>query len=261
MSDTIIPSESLHWYTRQGQPAYEVTAKNGKPRTATLADARKLDLVPSVTLILKCAAAPGLENWKLRQMLHASLTLPRIAGETEDAFAERVITDSQEQGKKAAERGTELHAAIEQWITDPMTLVVEQWSEHLCNLNETMLQYGINLLNGAKTEHSFASPLGYGGKIDFHTDEPIVIDFKTKDCIENGKQLAWDNHCQQLAAYGFGLGFKKFRALNVFIGCNDKQVRIHEHAWEDLERGFNAFRCLLSYWQITKRFGPFSVSA
>src|SRR6266576_1528215 len=99
-----IASESQHWYTRDGSPCYEVQAKNGNLRPATLADARKLDLVPSVSLILKCAAAPGLEQWKLRQMLHAALTLPRHDGETLDEFSERVISDSQEQGKKAAQR-------------------------------------------------------------------------------------------------------------------------------------------------------------
>jgi hypothetical protein len=263
-----IASESLHWYTREGLPCYEVPrAKGNGTRPATIADARKLDLVPSVTLILKCAAAPALENWKLRKLLEASLTLPRIAGETEDAFAERVITDSQEQGKKAAERGTALHAAIERWI--PSKDYDRTWEPHIKSLSNTCLQYGIDLHAGAP-EHSFASPLGYGGKIDFHSrpveiiengvavvqTDGIVIDFKTKDVIDDSKQLAWDNHCQQLAAYGFGLGFKKFRALNVFIGCDDKQVRIHEHPWEDLERGFVAFRCLLGYWQITKRFGP-----
>ena len=250
-----IASESLHWYDQQGRACYEVPrAKGNGTRPATIADARKLDLVPSVTLILKCAAAPGLENWKLRKLLEASLTLPRIAGETEDAYATRVIADAQEEGKKAAERGTALHAAIEGWIGGKEG--PSEFADHIGKTWEALDQYGINLLNGGSTEKSFASPLGYGGKIDFHTDEPLVIDFKTKDCIDDSKQLAWDNHCQQLAAYGFGLGFKKFRALNVFIGCDDKQVRIHEHAWEDLQRGFAAFRCLLGYWQITKRFGP-----
>src|SRR4051812_25248796 len=113
--ETGIPAESTHWYRRDGQPCYQVPrAKGDGMRDTTLADARKLDLVPSVSLILKCAAAPGLENWKLRKMLEAALTLPRHEGESLDDFSERVISDSQEQGKKAAERGTDLHAAIEQ---------------------------------------------------------------------------------------------------------------------------------------------------
>ena len=52
MSITVRASESSHWYTREGAPKYTVEAKNGNPRNTTLADARKLNLVPSVTTII-----------------------------------------------------------------------------------------------------------------------------------------------------------------------------------------------------------------
>ena len=61
-------SESQHWYDRNGTPAYSVIAKNGVPRPTTLRDARKLNLVPSVTTILNVAAKPALEAWKLNQI-------------------------------------------------------------------------------------------------------------------------------------------------------------------------------------------------
>jgi hypothetical protein len=69
-------AESLHWYDRDGKPAYTVKAKDGSDRPATLRDARKLNLVPSVTTIIRCAAAPGLELWKANQLMMAALTLP-----------------------------------------------------------------------------------------------------------------------------------------------------------------------------------------
>src|SRR5437773_10602003 len=110
-TETGKPAESTHWYARDGSPCYQVTRANGDGmRDTTLADARKLDLVPSVSLILKCAAAPGLEAWKARQLLMAALTLPQIDSETEDEYVSRIIADSQEQARKAAQRGTDLHA-------------------------------------------------------------------------------------------------------------------------------------------------------
>ena len=73
-------SESQHWSTRDGRPCYEVQAKNGSMRPATLRDARTMSLVPSVTAIIRCASAPGLELWKQQQVLHAALNvLERIA--------------------------------------------------------------------------------------------------------------------------------------------------------------------------------------
>ena len=68
---TVRASESSHWYTREGAPKYTVEAKNGNLRNTTLADARKMNLVPSVTTIIGCAAKPGLEAWKLNQMMLA----------------------------------------------------------------------------------------------------------------------------------------------------------------------------------------------
>ena len=77
-------SEALtHWYGKDGSPRYTVTAKDGSDRPTTLRDARKLSLVPSVTTILKVAAKPGLEMWKLEQMLLAALTLPQRPDEDE----------------------------------------------------------------------------------------------------------------------------------------------------------------------------------
>ena len=85
---------------------YTVKAKDGSDRPTTLRDARKFDLVPSVSTLLKVVAKPGLEVWKNEQMLLAALTLPRAQNETEKAFIARIVADSKETGKQAAERGT-----------------------------------------------------------------------------------------------------------------------------------------------------------
>lgn len=267
----VLPAESTHWYAKDGTPVYEVpTAKGIGFRPTHIGDARKRDLVPSVTNILNVAAKPGLEAWKAKQILEASLTLPRLPDETLDDYAVRVIEDSKAQGKAAAERGTQLHAAIEKAIQGEDFDI--SWREHVEKTFAAVAQQcGFSLFD-SKAEHSFASPLGYGGKIDAHTDEPLICDFKTKDRIDDKKQLAYENHVQQLAAYGFGLfdkidagnlarwaaGTAGFRAINVFIGVDDKQVRVVEHSWEDLVEGFAQFRCLLEYWMRVKKFGKYA---
>ncbi len=62
-------SESGHWYTQEGKPAYTVVGSNGKVRNTTLRDAKKLKLLPSVTTVMSVAAKPGLEAWKQQQLL------------------------------------------------------------------------------------------------------------------------------------------------------------------------------------------------
>lgn len=259
MSDetkSVLASENCHWYSRNGEPMYEVVGAKGQMRPTTLRDARKYDLVPSVTTILACAARPGLEIWKARQILEAALTLPKRDDESLDDYATRVIEDSKAQGKKASETGTELHAAIEGYIQNGWS--PPQWNRHCRAVDDTLEQHGIEIREG-RPEHSFASPLGYGGKIDWHNDE-ILIDFKTKAKVKDVKQLAWPENCWQLAAYDAGLhpippSDNKWhsttsRILNVFVGVEDYEVRIHEWSPEDKFRGWLAFVCLFRFWKI-----------
>lgn len=246
MVATPLASEASHWYMPDGTPFYTIIGKNGNERAVTIRDARAVGAVPSVTKILSVAAAPGLEQWKLNQTVLSALTLPRINGESDTDFAKRVIEDSKEQARAAAERGTQLHTAIEDHIRGQPNLI---WREHIAEIEATLDALGIKLRGEA--EHSFACELGYGGKTDLFTREPeLIADFKSKDTIEDGKQLAWGNHIMQLAAYAKGLGLKNPRAMNVFVGINDKKVRVYEYRQEDLEQAWRKFQCLLSYWYL-----------
>lgn len=256
---TVLAAESCHFYHRDGTPCYEVPRAKGEgTRPITLADARKLDLVPSVTTILQCAAKPGLEAWKNQQLIQAALTLPKLPDETLDAYAERVIEDSKAQGLKARESGTELHAAIEYYIRfGSIPIGYDQFSEHCCKVQQTLTQHGVDIFTG-NAERSFASELGYGGKIDYSHKEGIIVDFKTTASI-TPKTKPYDEHRMQLAAYGRGIfsnipNLTHFRALNVFIGIDNQEVRVFEHMWDDLEIGWRMFQHLLDFWYLSKNF-------
>src|SRR6188768_225590 len=105
--------DSAHWYQRSGEPMHSVPSLKGESRPTTLRDARKLDLLPSVTNILGVIAKPELTAWLQEQAVLAALTLPRIAGETEDAFAKRVVEDSLTTRDGAADFGTGFHHGAE----------------------------------------------------------------------------------------------------------------------------------------------------
>ncbi len=265
-----LASESQHWYDKQGNPVYEVamTSKAGM-RPTNIGDGRKLGLAPSWSLIGGCVAKPGLENWKLTQILEASLTLPRKQGEGLDAYAKRVIEDSKAQGIAASQRGTDLHKAIELYIGGTIS---SEWKEHLILLDKTLQQHGIDIHAG-QPEHSFATQIDgnwYGGKTDYYRKarEHVLIDFKSKDKIEPKKQLVYDEHVMQIAAYGYGLfgvvttnrewKWEAFRGLNIFVGVNDCEIRVHEHTPEDLAHGFELFRSILDFWTRKNRFGKYS---
>jgi len=170
-------SEWGHWYDlATGEPRYTIIGANGKERAVNLRDARKHHYAPGVTSIIAMANKPQLNRWRELQVLMATRTLPPIFGESEFAYHERIMKDSQEQAKKAAERGTAIHAAIQggyEWRPIPNEYV-PYWIGTEKAVSDWMM------FPQWQAERSFAHPLGYGGKCDLSAPE-AVCDFKTKE--------------------------------------------------------------------------------
>lgn len=242
-------SESLHWYDRQGQPAYQVKAKAGHMRPTTLADARKLALCPSVTSIIRCAAAPALEVWKQKQVLLAALTLPRIPGELDDDYCARIMEDSKEQAKKAAEKGTAIHAAVQgHFENEPPA---EEFRLHVKGAAETVHAWGGG---NWQPEVSFAHALGFGGKIDLNNGR-FLVDFKSKEFGPGDELTTWPEHHMQLGAYRHGMGIEDARCAIVYVSVtNPGLTKLIEIPEEHLEQGWTMFYSLLHYWKAKNKF-------
>lgn len=242
-------AESLHWYTRTGEPAYEVRAKAGHNRPTTLADARKLKLVPSVTTIIRCAAAPALEKWKANQLMLAALTLPRLLGEPEKDWLARVATDSKEHARKAADRGTAIHAAIQGRLqNEAIDYAYQKHVDGACAAIDAF--FGLDW-ECCIVEQSFAHRLGFGGKIDLSCTAPeFVVDFKTKEFGPEDELDTYDEHAMQIAAYRHGMEFPKARGAIVYVSVTYPGVaRVIEIPQDMLARGWVMFYSLLHYWQ------------
>lgn len=248
----IRPSESNHWYAKDGTPMYTVPAKDGNPRATTLRDAKKLGLLPSVTTIMKAAASPGLEAWKLNQMMLAALTLPRMGGENEESFIKRIQSDSKDQARQAAERGTAVHAAIEKFYDGQIE------ADSLPYLEAVYKAVEAHFGNPRwAVEKSFASN-GFAGKVDMHTLEGdgVVIDFKTKEFTSETleKVAGFDENVMQLSAYRTGLEIPKARCANVFVSVTEPGlVVVREWDEEELVRGWAMFDALKTYWYAKSR--------
>lgn len=241
-------SESNHWYTRDGVPMYTVEAKKGGQRATTLRDARSLNLVPSVTTILNVAAKPALLAWMQQQVLLAALTLPRRPDEPEKDYIDRIISDSKEQGKAAADAGTDIHASIQGHYEDKptgkhqesVTACVQAITDHFGQREWV-------------SERAFAHEAGFGGKCDLFAGdgEGVVVDIKTKEFTDPDKIGGYDEHLMQLAAYRVGLGIPKARCANVFVSRNvPGLVVVKEWPLEDLDTGWEMFMHLLAFWQL-----------
>ena len=245
-------AESGHWYDQDGNPAYTIIGANGSERNTTLRDARKLKLVPSVTTILGVAAKPALENWKVDQAILAATTLEQHNSETLEEFRSRIKWQSKQEGKKAAERGTEIHAQIEKGFKG------KSKNDAYCAVRDYL-----ELMFPGETwfaEESFTSNLGYGGKMDLRSAAGVFVDFKTKDGLtenSDGSKLVYDEHGMQLSAYAAGANFINPERMSVFIDRKDPTI-VCGYVWpqESHERHLEMFKQLLSYWKLVKKYNP-----
>lgn len=242
-------AQSGHWYLPDGTPAYTVKTDKGE-RNTTLRDARKMGLYPSVTTILKAAAAPGLERWKIGNAILAALTLPRGDGESDESYIDRIVRDSEEQARRARDKGTDIHAAIEKFYQGAYN--AGEWTAHAIAAVDAVKLWSPNAIWMA--ERSFSSPLGYGGKLDLSAPG-FVCDFKSTDKPLDALKL-WPEHRRQLAAYREGLGMPDARCSICYVSSVDPVARVIEVSQYELAQGWEEFRHLLAFWKASNNYRP-----
>ena len=246
-------SESGHWYLPNGDTAYRIIGKNGKERNTTVKDAREHGLLPSVTTIIGCAAKPALDVWKQQQAILAALTLPRIDGESEEDWLSRVVSDSKETAKQAAERGTQIHGIIEAFYEG---VYIPELPTYV-----RVVETAINQHFGPQlwvAEKSFAKG-GYGGKCDlisrphFHPKtDGFVIDFKTTEKDVDKLETYFDHH-MQLAAYRMGFDMPQARCAIVYVNANENKAKLIEIPEDDLRIGWDCFSHLLAFYRAKNK--------
>jgi hypothetical protein len=181
-------------------------------------------------------------------VLLAALTLPRIPGEPEELYIDRIMSDSKEQGRAAADAGTDIHASIQGFYEGEVV------TRHEAHVKGTVA--ALDTIFGQQpwiAERAFGHSHGFGGKCDLHSvvGDGIVADVKTKEFTDGNKVDAYDDHLMQLAAYRVGLGIPKARCANVFVSRSvPGLVVVKEWSEEDLQRGWEMFCSLLKFWQL-----------
>lgn len=251
-----IAAEGGHWYRLDGTPCYEIKRSDGTMRPTNLRDARKLDLVPSVSGIMKMAAADPLTRWKIRQHLLTSAAMPRQGGEDTESYIARILAETRQRLSEAPDTGTAIHACIEKDLCgqtyDP------NFQPHVDGALRKLADW-CGGLDGIESEKSFAHILGYGGKVDIHKklETGFVADFKSKDFDEDSLPDVWDNHAWQLSAYRKGFNMPDARCAIIFVSTKVPGLtHLVEIAQDELERGWEMFKLLLRFWQLKNRYIP-----
>lgn len=261
-------AESSHWYRRDGTPCYGVECKSkpGEMRNTTLADARKMGLVPSVTTIDKMVANKGLERWKQEQLLLSALTTSRIMVrdngidrlEYDCEFVSRIVEDATAYTKQAADLGTEIHAAVEAYLSaaeydnrhDAYVRSFRGAWEEFCEKNRVVMYW---------CEVPFACPLGFGGRIDLDVmcDDSIWrIDLKTGKTAPGKKFSGYRSWLRQLAAYAYGTNGADAKVANIVLSTSEPG-RVEFIDWtEERDQGWLEFQAAFTLWKGENKFDP-----
>lgn len=258
-----------HWYFHDGKPCYELPKKDGSGmKVPTLADARKLLLVPSVTTILKILNKPELINWIVEQAVLAVLTTPRQPLESDDGYVQRVLHDEKIQDQErdaAAKKGRAIHGAMQDYMYG-RPIEETELKDWIAPATRSLAAYG----RPVAMEISVGGP-GFAGTLDLVTlMEPETYwlwDYKsTKKIPEKG---AWNEHILQLAAYArawlnvlqtgdhpWPFSSKTvIKTANLYISTTDPgKFAIMGH--DDWREAWQVFEGLLKTWQWLNKYNP-----
>jgi len=269
-------TESGHWYSRDGKPCHTQPTKKGAKhptRPTTVADARKLGLLPSVSAMTKMLSAPGLERHKLAEVAKACYRSPAHPGEDMDTYVNAMIEASTEDLGKAADLGTKIHAYLEKHYTEKLTS--EDMAESVEINNTEYLMFGIcdpvieaveklNITIVASEKVLVNDLHGYAGTTDilFRTDNTVgVLDFKSKKTKPGVKVEPIDVHAMQIAAYidaHWGIYTAgPTEGYNVYISTTEiGRVEIVRYSHAELLAAFEDFKCLCHLWRSRNQYDP-----
>lgn len=282
---------SEHWYSPDGSTAYTYTNAKGKESNTTLREARKFGYWPSVTTIIGCAAAPGLDNYKQEQILQAAWKwiFDEQLGFNEDCydiFKRVVVQQSKKHRDDAAKRGSNIHDMLEKFyktpgINDSYCYTADPMDSKDLDIVSSVIQFLEKQFPNAQwqAEKSFChTGYGFGGKVDLHDPvNKIVLDFKTKDTDDVKKMVAYNQHHMQSAAYSVGLSYVKLRETNMRDSAKHPEWHLDEAThWKrynlfistqipgllnltestNFDRDWIMFRSLLDYWKMSNDHYP-----
>ena len=249
---------------------------NGKERDTTLRDAKKLNLIPSVTTILKgVLAAPGLENWKsanlVKLALHIAADRPIGIGESLDEWVDAIVKEARQDfaisGEQRMGFGTLVHDSLEKLLMgqelDIEDVKTPSGEIHPISTftNPVMELFADNGWKANDMEEVVVGP-GYAGTADVQytaENEYGIIDLKTtKDAT---KPFPAIDHVVQIAMYHYAVhgGFsEKAAGYNIYISSerNIGAVKAVRYPAEKLLQAFDFGMLLVDAWQYINGYTP-----
>lgn len=191
-----------HWYTQ-----------DGLPYTETIDDVQQvkdLDLLPSVTTILKICHNHSLAKWISNERDKAWFELKRYPHETLKDAKARVNKIANEESSKARNKGSFVHAIAENYwkgiLTGEKTAIIDETNDYekkVLKTVEAIHKEVFPKLTPLKVEE-IVKTRTYAGTLDLAGvagDENFLIDFKTQTVKKGREFFVYPSYWAQTAAY------------------------------------------------------------
>lgn len=267
-----------HWYTKNGQAMHRVPGKTVAERDTTVADARIMGLLPSVSGITKMMANPGLDRWKQDITIEASLkyAIQSAYGDMdEDKLYAEIRAESNKVAGAAADLGVKIHAAIEsalgcqQWENQTVELADGKQVELKELVNPALAkleELGINIVETEKVVTCSAH--GYAGQMDVSYvkgDVAGVLDFKSTKTKPTKKIEVRQGQSMQIAAYHFACWGSKdkphfqpnHQGINLYISTTEiGRVDVVKYDAAELAKQWDGFLACLTLWRLQNNYDP-----
>lgn len=278
-------SSSAHWYTRDGEAMHTyINTKGGESKT-TLREARKFDLLPSVTSVLYVLAKPQIADWKATHYMNAAIEVAwdflkenalnlnwRVWTKSRfKVYQSKVAVKAKELAEERmgvpAKLGTTIHNDIEAWLMGMPTTYLKE--EALERLNRILIEIlGPDWRDLDTKPELIVVGEDYAGCIDLlvieerpdQTLHATVIDWKSQDTKKWGCSF-WDDYIMQGSAYleaarsQFGCITGDF--YTVVISRDEPGVADWKKWTQDeLWTGWQKFTHAKALWQLEKKFNP-----
>jgi len=246
--------QSSHWYQLDAKG--ELTPQHDYD----LSDARDHNAFPSITTILKERANFMLDEWKMNQIFDAVANNPKAADESEKQYKERITEISGKKSKDAAEFGTRLHDALDQYPQLPLEQDLRPYVEKFAP------EYDKRIKSRIASEIMLYDPYtGVAGRTDLVADTYeygiAIIDYKTSK-FKKGKAVFYASYKVQLAFYAkcyqMKMGLADTPAI-INVGINSLEPDVPQ--WKvytalEQKQAFAEYLAVAFLWFSTKKYWP-----
>ena len=257
---------------------HKVPGKTVAERDTTIADARIMGLLPSVSGITKMMANPGLDRWKQDITIEAALSLAiqlSDVGMDADNLYAAIRAESNKVAGEAANLGVKIHAAIESALSH------EQWENQTVELADgkqvelkelvdpalaKLEELGVKIVETEKVVTSLSH--GYAGQMDVsyvNGDVAGVLDFKSTKTKPTKKIDVRQGQSMQIAAYHHACWSSKdkphfqpnHQGINLYISTTEiGRIDVVKYDAAELAKQWEGFLACLTLWRLQNNYDP-----